>query len=104
MPSKRLDVDVETLNANELRYLVYTHYNIRVHPNAPKEHLVELLTLERTGTPQHELNNIRDQIIDFVKQNKARLSLFCDGNCYKHSDAVVLDCYKNFLENSDGGK
>ena len=104
MPSKLPDADIEAMNANELRHLVYVHYNVRVHPGAPKEHLVKLLTLEKLGTPQHELNRIRDQIIAFVKENKSRLSLFCDGNCYKHSDAVVLDCYKNFLESGDGGK
>jgi hypothetical protein len=104
MLSKMPDIDLETLNINELRHLVYVHYNIRVHPNAPKKHLVELLSLEKLSTPQHDMNNIRDQIIEFVRSNKDKLSLFCDGDCYKHADAVVLDCYKNFLENEDAGR
>lgn len=104
MPSKIPDIDLDKLNINELRQLVYVHYNIRVHPNAPKEHLVALLSLDRLTTPQHEMNKIRDQIKEFVRDNKDRLSLFCDGDCYKHSDAVVLDCYKNFLENKNAGR
>lgn len=101
MPSEpRLDQTWE-VNSNELRHLVYKFYGVRVHPNAPREHLLKLLNMETRRTAQHELNNVRNRIQKFVTENKDRLSLFCDGNCYQHSDGVVLSCYKYFMEGLD---
>lgn len=81
----------------ELAHLVWRNLRVRVSPRVPVEELEQLLSLQRDTTPQHEINRMRDQIKQFVTENRDRLSLFCDGNCYNHTDGVVVACYLKFL-------
>ena len=77
----------------ELRHLVWRHYGIRADHRASKEHLQALILLTRQATPSNRVNDMRDDLIRYVERNKNRLSLFCNGDCYHHTDAVVLYCY-----------
>lgn len=86
----------------ELRHLVYLHYKIRVAPNATREHLEALLSLDIHKTPQHGLNTLRDRLIEFIADNKHRLAIGCNGQCYTHTDAVVAACYLQYLEANHG--
>jgi hypothetical protein len=94
---------VSSFNPHELRHLVWRNFKVRVHPEASAEHLEDLLSLRVDVTPANPLNKVRDQIISHVAKNRNRLSLFCDGDCYKHTDGVVLACHKKYLENTDVG-
>jgi hypothetical protein len=86
------------MNRNELKHLVYQNYGIRVHPAATEQHMVALLNLEERVTPAHGINDIRDKVMLFIDSHKGRLAISCDGNCYDHTDATVLGCYKKYLE------
>lgn len=86
-------------NRNELAYLVWRNLGVRVSRQVTISHMEDLLSLEVHSTPQHEINKLRDKIIAHVVANKNCLSLFCDGDCYKHTDGVVLACYKKYQEN-----
>ena len=88
-------------NTHELRHLIWHHYGIRASSRASVEHLTDLLDMKVRTTPQYEVNQMRDQLVAFIEQHANQLALFCDGKCYRHTDATVVGCYKNFIESTE---
>lgn len=64
--------------------------------------MTSLLELTERETPQHSVNDIRDKVMLFIDAHKDRLALSCDGDCYEHTDATVVGCYKKYLESLNG--
>lgn len=79
----------------ELRHIVWQQLGVRVSPNTTVEQMERLLhyQLQPDDLPVSPINRLRDEIIQFIENNKDRLSLPCDGDCYQHTDAMVLNCH-----------
>lgn len=87
-------------NNQELRHLIYQHYRIRVSPAATEQHMIDLLNTKVVVTPQHKVNQMRDEVSEYVAKYRDQLSLWCDGKCYNHTDVMVVNCYQNLLEHN----
>lgn len=57
-------------------------------------------SMNRRELPDKEspFNKERDEIMDYINKHKNMLSLPCDGNCYSHTDGVVVFCYQKLME------
>ena len=69
-----------------------------MHPSATEEEMEDLLNYRKSSTRRNPIDDHRDEIIEFIERNKGRLSLPCSGNCYEHSDAVVLFCHRSLTK------
>ena len=86
---------------SELRHRVWDESDIRVSHSASREQ-IEAFIQYKKNVPESPVNALRDEIISFINQNRNRLSLPCDGDCYQHHDGVVLFCHSQFIEESNG--
>lgn len=64
----------------------------------------DFLMYKAKTLPRSPVDDKRDAIIDYIKENRNRLSLYCDGNCYNHHDGVVLYCYNLLIKERDHGQ
>ena len=89
---------------NELRHIVWEQLAIRPPLTASADDMHKLLHYEippsTLGTGH--VNTYRDTLISFIKAHTDQLSLPCDGNCYAHTDGLVISCYQQLLEDTDG--
>ena len=85
------------INKGEARTLIWAHLGVRVDHAAPARHLRDLIYGNINKTKQNRVNPMRDELIEYIKQNKQQLSLFCPGDCYEHTDVIVLNCYTQLL-------
>lgn len=83
------------LTRAELRHIVWEQLGMRVAPEVTVQQMEDLLhyRLDSQDLPANPVNDMRDQIIAFIQDNRDRLSLPCDGDCYQHADAMVLNCH-----------
>jgi hypothetical protein len=88
------------LTRAELRHIVWQQLGIRVSPAATVEQMQDLLSYKLYGRdlPSNPVNALRDKIVAYIQENRDRLSLPCDGNCYNHPDGMVLNCNETFKE------
>lgn len=94
------------LSRAELRHIVWQQLGIRVSPEVTGQQMEELLhyRLDAKDLPTNPVNDMRDQIIEFIRDNQDRLSLPCDGDCYQHTDAMVLNCHNMVRRRDAEGK
>ena len=92
------------MTKSEARHLVWKHYGIRPAHTVGLVHLENLLLYKESKTPENKVNKLREVLIEYVAKNRGRLSLYCDGNCNNHMDAVVLNCYSQLIEVQEDGK
>lgn len=88
----------------EMRHLIWKHYGLRVGHDLTKKQLDDVLMLRVTAVPVNPVNIMRDKITAYIKANKSRLSLPCDGDCYNHSDGVVMACWELFNKEENRGE
>jgi hypothetical protein len=93
---------VAQLTKRELRQVAWSQLGVRVSPEATAEEVHSLLRYEKDpeDLPDNAVNNLRDTLISFINENKEKLSLPCNGNCYEHGDGVVTFCYRQFKEDT----
>ncbi len=82
----------------ELAHIIWKQLGIRVHPAVDGRSATELLwyKLQLDALKQNPSNVLRDELIAFIQEHEEQLSLPCDGNCYNHTDAKVLQCYLEY--------
>ena len=85
----------------ELLHIVYEQLGLRIDPRTPKEDLHKLLQYKVKTLPNTPINEMRNRLMTFIENNRSRLSLPCNGNCYEHHDGVVLYCHRQLLEEND---
>lgn len=85
------------INKSEARSLIWKHMKVRVDHAAPAAHLRDLIYGNVSTTKQNRVNPMREELIEYIKNNKQQLSLFCPGDCYQHPDVMVLNCYTQLL-------
>ena len=83
---------------NELRYIVWEQTDRRVCSSAKNEQLHDFLQYKTCEVPESPINVIRNKLINYIEENKNKLSLPCDGNCYNHHDGIVVYCHSKLLE------
>ena len=95
--------NIYELGSDELRYILWEHLGIRASRTVSNSDMHKLLHYElyQDETPPNPINDMRDLIMRFITANKNRLSIPCDGNCYAHSDGVVLACYRQLKEDTN---
>lgn len=91
----------DTPTLSELRHRIWDESGIRVSHSASREQLEAFIQYKK-DVPESPVNGLRDKIISFIKQNRNRLSLSCDGDCYQHHDGVVLFCHSQLIEEPNG--
>ena len=94
----------ENLSVEELRHIAYEQLGVRVAASLSTDDIHDLLQYKTypNQLPDNPVNQLRDRIIAFVDNHKGQLSLPCSGNCYEHSDAVVVTCYRELVRDTDG--
>jgi hypothetical protein len=85
-------------NIAELRQIAWNQLGIRVPLGVSAQVIHELLQYQRKTVPENGVNTLRDQIMRFISEHPNRLSMPCDGNCYSHTDGVVIYCHRRLLE------
>ena len=94
--------DVKNIGAAELRHIVWKQIGVRADPATGTKQLHEFLQYKIDEIPSSCIDDMRKELIDFIKVNKNKLSLPCDGDCHQHTDGVVLSCYKTYQEDGNG--
>jgi hypothetical protein len=87
----------EYLSDDERRQIVWDQLGLRIGYNIPPDDVEQLLAYDIAEVPDSPMNGARDDIMSFINNNRDRLSLRCDGNCYAHSDGMVTNCYRQLL-------
>jgi len=82
----------------ELLHIVWEQMDRRAPLDCGEEVLHDFLMYRAKELPESPVNKKRDKIIEYIKLNRNRLSLYCDGNCYNHHDGIVLFCYKQLIK------
>lgn len=72
----------------------------RVSHKATKEQIEDFIQYKGV-VPESSVNALRDELIEFINNNRNRLSLPCGGDCYQHHDGVVLFCHSQFIEDAN---
>lgn len=95
--------DIDVTNA-ELRTIVWEQLGIRVPLDTTREQMHDLLNyrLREADLSVNLINRMRNKIMEYIGKNHGKLSLPCHGRCYEHHDVVVLSCYRQLLEDTDG--
>jgi hypothetical protein len=93
--------DVMDIGAAELRHIVWEQMDVRPSPHLSSEQLHDFLQYRLQKLPPNPVDTMRDELISFIKTNKNRLSLPCGGDCYQHSDGMVISCYQTYQEDTD---
>jgi len=90
-------------NKSELLHIVWEQMGVRACPSTPVEQLHDFLQYKTDEVPNSALNPIRDKLTEYIKENRNKLSLPCDGNCYNHHDGVVVYCHSKLMEEKNYG-
>ena len=87
--------ELSRLTLPELRHIVWEQLGIRAPLTTPPIKLHNLLdyTIAAEDLASGLINSMRDKITEYILGHEGRLSLPCHGQCYEHSDGVVLNCY-----------
>ncbi len=88
----------------ELRHIVWEQMARRPAPNCEEGLMDDYLMYRAKSLPRSPVDDKRDAIIEYIKSNKNRLSLYCDGDCYQHHDGVVLYCYDRLIQEGKNGQ
>lgn len=83
---------------NELRHIVWDQLGQRPPATATSDDMHAYLSYKQDVEEEHEVNEMRKELVGFIKANETRLSLPCHGNCHLHTDLVVIHCYMQYLE------
>tara|TARA_Y100000310_G_C20444646_1_gene697763 strand:+ start:489 stop:698 length:210 start_codon:yes stop_codon:yes gene_type:complete len=52
---------------------------------------------EEVRPTDNPVDDLRDEVMDFIEENRDNLELSCNGICYEHSHAKVLQCHTILL-------
>jgi hypothetical protein len=85
------------VSASELREAVWELIGHRAHPGATKEQLFDMLEYKDVNIGQSPVNVMRKELMAYIASNNGRLSMWCDGNCFAHSDLIVVSCHRQLL-------
>lgn len=86
----------------ELLQEAWESYDRRIGVSPNTEQNQALLSYNNSEVPDSPFNPMRDEIMQYIKEHKNMLSLPCDGNCYGHTDGVVVFCYQKLMEEKNG--
>jgi|TARA_Y100000310_G_scaffold315809_2_gene366808 hypothetical protein len=86
----------------ELLHRAWEDRGKRIHIHENTEQIQELLLYKEAEVPANPFNHMRDEIMLYIKEHKNMLSLPCDGNCYGHTDGVVVFCHQQLMEDQNG--
>ncbi len=90
-------------NKSELLQEVWETKGARLNPSTDVPQIIDFLR-DKSDVALSPANKKRDELISFIKSNKGRLSLPCNGDCYQHHDGVVLFCHSQLLEDNNHAK
>lgn len=91
-----LRVLLSSMERNELLGVMWEQMGVRPSPNCSLDDMLAVANLEASVGLVHDrgpVNKMRRELIGFIRDNETELSLECDGDCYKHSDGVVIHCW-----------
>ena len=88
------------MKLQELRHIVWSQMGVRVSDSCSEEELRDFLDYKTSSIKESEVNNYRDELIEFIEKNRGRLSLPCNGNCYEHTDTTVRFCHNKLTEDT----
>ena len=97
-----MSIDVKDIGPAELRHIVWKQMDVRPDPSTEVGQLHAFLQYKTNDIPKSSIDEMREELVNFINENRNRLSLPCDGNCYEHTDGVVLACYQNYQEDNNG--
>ena len=95
---------LQELLPRELRQIVWDQLGVRPALSSSAEDMHRALNYEISAEELAggEVNAYRKTLQAFIRKHGDQLSLPCDGNCYTHADGVVISCYQQLLEDTDG--
>jgi hypothetical protein len=90
----------------ELTHIAWENHGkrIAIHEDDNPEQIQELLSYKTDEVMESPFNCMRDEIMLYIKEHRNMLSLPCDGNCYRHTDGVVIYCHQQLREEQNGHK
>ncbi len=93
----------EPQNRSELLQVAWESKGARIDPGSTEAQIKGFLR-DKEDVELSPANAKRDELIQFIKSNRSRLSLPCGGDCYQHTDGVVLFCHSQLLEDNNASK
>ena len=82
----------------ELAHVIWEEHGKRAAPGQ----IQDILSYKIDEMPESPINHMRDEIMLYIKEHRNMLSISCDGNCYGHTDGVVIYCHKKLMEDKNG--
>lgn len=82
----------------ELLHIAWKNHNKRIAINEDPEKIQDILCYNKDELPESPFNSMRNEIMLYIKEHKDMLSLPCNGNCYDHTDGVVIFCHQQLME------
>jgi hypothetical protein len=82
----------------ELLHVAWKDHNKRIGIDKDPEKIQGILCYNKDDVPLSPFNSMRNDIMAYIKKYADRLSLPCDGNCYGHTDGVVIFCHQQLMK------
>ena len=97
-------MNIYNILPNELRHIMWSQLGVRPPLGSSAEDLHKVLHYEMAPSELgvSHVNSYRNTLMSFIAKYSDQLSLPCDGNCFAHSDGLVISCYQQLLEDTDG--
>lgn len=91
---------------SELLHLAWDHLGVRLPRYLTCEQIHEVLQYKVPVETyaENKLNKMRNYIMAYIQGNEHKLSMPCNGDCYGHTDGVVLFCYRKLREEERNAK
>ena len=82
----------------ELQHVVWVEHGKRIAIHSKPEQIQALLPYKVDEVKENQFNHMRDEIMLYIEEHKNMLSLPCNGDCYQHTDGVVVFCHQQLTE------
>ena len=95
---------VNELSRQELRHISWEQLRIRPKTDTPLQDVHEALLDYEKEPGRTRVDDLRDEMMSFIREHRDRLSLPCSGNCYEHCDGVVIACYIEYAQDQKANR
>ena len=84
----------------ELLHVAWKDHDKRIAIDKDPEKIQSILCYNKGDVPLSPFNSMRDDIMTYIKKYENMLSLPCNGNCYEHTDGVVIFCHQQLMKDT----
>jgi hypothetical protein len=89
--------ELRFLSQPELLDMCFILTGKSLHPGTEKQQIIDFMGYKEVELEPNPVNEMRAELVAFLKEYSEQVILPCNKNCYQHSDATVVACYSEYL-------